>query len=196
MDVMVDRRVDGTLGHCIYRKPIHTDRYLHKICEPTAIEKELSHLTNVFQANGFSKQEIKRAFHPKVERQPPEEEPAKSTAYLPYVEDVTERIERLLSEHHIKTVFKAYPSHQRLSTISERCERPLSAAGVYKILCSCGSAYIGTTKRSVNTRMKEHQRNCRLGHTEKSAVAVHIFSDGTYDIKFKETKTLSRTSRY
>ncbi|XP_054715271.1 uncharacterized protein LOC129224748 [Uloborus diversus] len=151
LDVLVSRRDDGSLGHRVYRKPTHTDRYLHKdsnhhprqkrgvmktlfvranrICEPTAIEHEISHLTNVFQANGFSKQEIKRAFHPKIKKQPLKGDPIKFTAYLPYVEDVTDRIERLLRRHNIKTVYK--PTHRTsdlLRSVKDGRD-PLSAAG-------------------------------------------------------------------
>ncbi|XP_054709417.1 uncharacterized protein LOC129219122 [Uloborus diversus] len=147
LDVLVSRRDDGSLGHRVYRKPTHTDRYLHKdsnhhprqkrgvmktlfvranrICEPTAIEHEISHLT---KANGFSKQEIKRAFHPKIKKQPLKEDPIKSTAYLPYVEDVTDRIERLLRRHNIKTVFK--PTHRTSDLLRsvKDARDPLSAA--------------------------------------------------------------------
>jgi len=45
--------------------------------------------------------------------------------------------------------------------------------------------YIGTTKRSVNTRIAEHKKSCRLGQTEKSAVAEHALSRG-HDIRFEE----------
>lgn len=31
----------------------------------------------------------------------------------------------------------------------------------------------GTTKKTANTRIKEHQRNCRQGNAEKFAVAGH-----------------------
>jgi len=218
LDVLVSRREDGTLGHCVYRKPTHTDRYLHKdsnhhprqkravlktlfvranrICEPAAIKDELAHLTNVFQANGFSEHEIKRAFHIRRDTPAPRQEPTRSTAFLPYVEDVTDRIERLLRRHNVKTVFK--PTHQvsdLLRSVKDARD-PLSTAGVYKIPCSCGSAYIGTTKRSISTRIKEHQRNCRLGHTDKSAVAEHAFEERIHNINFNDTQVLSRTTHY
>jgi len=55
-----------------------------------------------------------------------------------------------------------------------------SASGVYRIPCSCGSVYVGTSKGSVNTRIVEHKRSCRLGQTKKSAVAV-VLSRGHFD---------------
>ncbi|XP_030758072.1 uncharacterized protein LOC115883811 [Sitophilus oryzae] len=73
---------------------------------------------------------------------------------------------------------------------------PLSSAGIYRIPCSCGSVYIGTTKRSVGTRLTEHKRNCRLGQTEKSAVAEHALRDGDHKIQFEDTQVIATTSGY
>ena len=47
---------------------------------------------------------------------------------------------------------------------------------VYRIPCSCGLAYIGKTKRSLETRLKEHQAACRWGEMEKSAIAEHAWT--------------------
>jgi len=46
----------------------------------------------------------------------------------------------------------------------------ISSAGVYKIPCSCRKIYIGETGRTVNIRMKEHQRNVGLKHITQSAL--------------------------
>jgi hypothetical protein len=47
--------------------------------------------------------------------------------------------------------------------------------GVYRIPYECGRVYIGQTGRSVDIRLKEHQRHIRLEHPDKSAVAEHSF---------------------
>ena len=66
---------DGSLGHKMYRKPTHMDRYLHynsfhhpsiknsvcktlinrakTICEVDNIEEELEHLRSVLKMNGY-----------------------------------------------------------------------------------------------------------------------------------------------
>jgi len=38
--------------------------------------------------------------------------------------------------------------------------------------------YIGLTKRNLDTRTKEHFRNLRLDHIEKSAIALHFWNIG------------------
>ena len=47
---------------------------------------------------------------------------------------------------------------------------------VYRIPCSCGQEYIGETRRSLESRLKEHQAATRRGETEKSAVAEHAWT--------------------
>ena len=62
LDVLLIIQEDRTLGHKVYRKPTHTDRYLHynslinqakTICEVDNIEGELEHLRSVLKMNGY-----------------------------------------------------------------------------------------------------------------------------------------------
>ncbi|RVE51733.1 hypothetical protein evm_003536 [Chilo suppressalis] len=55
---------------------------------------------------------------------------------------------------------------------------PLEKPGVYKIDCSCGSSYIGQTKRTIACRMKEHIKAVRNNDTQKSAIAEHLIDSG------------------
>ena len=73
---------------------------------------------------------------------------------------------------------------------------PLTTAGVYQIPCSCGQVYIGTTKRSIHTRIKEHERHCRLKQLEKSAVAEHALKQAEHEILFQNTEVLDDTSNH
>lgn len=45
-----------------------------------------------------------------------------------------------------------------------------------RISCSYGSVYIGTTKRSINTRIKEHKSNSTIGYTDKSVIAENALT--------------------
>ena len=55
---------------------------------------------------------------------------------------------------------------------------------------------MGMTKRSVNTRLSEHKRWCRLGQVEKSAVAEHTLEQEGHQIRFKDTQVIARENNY
>ena len=48
---------------------------------------------------------------------------------------------------------------------------------VYRIPCSWDKAYYGEIKRSLDTRLKEHQDACPRGMVKKAAVAEHAWKD-------------------
>jgi hypothetical protein len=54
--------------------------------------------------------------------------------------------------------------------------------------------YIGQTGRSIETRVKEHQRHIRIAHPEKSAVAEHSINLG-HRIQLHNTSILAKKSR-
>ncbi|ENN80003.1 hypothetical protein D910_11051 [Dendroctonus ponderosae] len=132
LDVLVTRKTNGKLAHRVYRKPTHTDRYLHsgsnhhpsqkrgviktiterarRICDPSELERELKHLERAFGWNGYSKNEFNRAIRPRnsggrSEKTDTHDE-RKGWPCLPYIHGVTDRIGSILEKHRVKTVFK------------------------------------------------------------------------------------------
>jgi predicted GIY-YIG superfamily endonuclease len=71
----------------------------------------------------------------------------------------------------------------------------LKTPGVYSVPCECGQVYIGQTGRSIETRVKKHQRHIRLQHLDKSAVAEQS-NNLDHCIQLQNTTILSTKSRY
>ncbi|KAJ7319962.1 hypothetical protein JRQ81_019473, partial [Phrynocephalus forsythii] len=57
---------------------------------------------------------------------------------------------------------------------------------VYQIPCSCSQVYNKTTKCTIQTRIKEHERHCKLKQPEESAVAEHILKQTGHEIFFQD----------
>ncbi|KAJ4425635.1 hypothetical protein ANN_27831 [Periplaneta americana] len=105
----------------------------------------------------------------------------------------------LLQASHGQDKQDPQPAHQadaQQPTLSQGQTRQIVIYGVYRIPCSCGSVYIGTTQRSFKTRISEHRRNCCLGHVDKSAAAEHAYLEGEHKIRFEDTDTLSDTTHF
>ena len=139
-------------------------------------------------------QTISHFLHPSTSQQTSEITPLIAHAYLPYVHRVTDRISKLLKQQNIKTTFT---TQRKLSDClpSAKDHIPLHPEGVYRIPCSCGLVYIGETKRSVSTRVSEHERCTRLMRTSGSALAEHKLDTG-HQINFSDAKILARGSHF
>ena len=172
LDVLLIQE-DGSLGHRVYRKPTHTDRYLHynsfhhpsiknsvcktlinrakTICEVDNIEGELEHLRSVLKMNGYPKKFIDNAM--KTRQQVREKTEYQSSVSLPYIGSASHKIERILKEAGIQLyhssenkLFRALCTHK--DTVNE-FQKP----GVYRIPCECGLVYIGETGRNLSLRL-------------------------------------------
>lgn len=219
LDVLVKRLPDGRLGHSVYRKPTHTDRYLHanshhhpaqklsvvnslvhraiSISQTDNLQSELDHVQKSLQNNGYRKTDIqstiKRRLNPKSRIK--NDEVTKTVAFLPYISRVTDRIGKVLRKHKVKTVFKSTCKMSQLLPNPKDKLNPLSSKGVYSIPCSCGAVYIGETGRSIKTRLCEHQRYLRTGLLAKSAIAEHQHETG-HQILFDSTSVVAQSSNY
>lgn len=221
LDVLVTRLPNRELGHSVYRKPTHTNRYLNALShhhpsqkqsvinslvhravtlsEPDSLPSELVKVTDALTNNGYNKRDIQRTITrflepDKIRQTKNTTTSSTTTAYLPYIKNVTDRISKILRKHDIRTSFNA---HRKLSEClpSVKDSLPLQTKGIYKIPCTCGKVYIGETRRTIKTRISEHERDTRLKHITQSALAEHKHDTG-HNIKFAETEVISRTSRY
>jgi hypothetical protein len=71
----------------------------------------------------------------------------------------------------------------------------LKTPSTYSIPCECRKVYIGQSGRSIQIRIKEHERHIRLAQTEKSAVAQHSYKHDLI-IKLHDTKLLYTKTGY
>jgi len=125
-------------------------------------------------------------------RTTPRREPVvefKSIAILPCVQGVSESLLCCLEQQGMRTVFKSDTTLQSHLVRPKDTINPAEQDGVvYRIPCECGKVYIRETGRSMQERIKEHDRDIRLARTQTSAVSEHTCETGHYaiwnDVKF------------
>jgi hypothetical protein len=215
LDFDIYRRPDGSLDHKVYRKPPYTSLYLNAkshhhpsnkqavlstlihraraLCDEDSLQAELVFLKDFFTENDYNDRQIHRALNRRPLLPQPDNEPH-SVAFLPFFGTVFNRISRVLGRHSIKSV--GLP-HMKLSSLLRPVKDNLGlrTPRVYRIPCECGRVYIGQTSRSVDIRIKEHQRHIRPEHPDKLGVAEHSIDQG-HRIQFLNSSILATKTRY
>ncbi|XP_071093657.1 uncharacterized protein [Haliotis cracherodii] len=183
---------DNKLHTSVYRKPTHTDQYLHhssnhppqfkrgiianlarravNICSTSQqLQTERNHLRHVFTnfnnyPTSLVEQTINSILSPR--ERPPRQQTAPFAISLPYIGTVSHQIQRLLKHHaNIDTVFQRGRTIQNILSANGRpssSKKEDPAGVVYHIQCDCGDSYVGETSRPLPIRMKEH----RTDHTQ------------------------------
>ncbi|CAG5028243.1 unnamed protein product [Parnassius apollo] len=209
LDVLVIRNPDNTIGHTVYRIKTHTNRYLNGeshhhpsqlatvgkslfqrargICDRKHLAAELQHVKQVLQDNKLRTPRLRHSDRVKpatVERVP---------AVLPYVRGVTDKVGYILKRASIKTYYKP---PKKISQFLPSVKCNILQVRVYKLDCECGLSYIGQTKRSIKTRVKEHIPDVKHRRFGKSAVCEHVQDRPHHYIRFDKPQILAKEHRF
>ena len=101
------------------------------------------------------------------------EDPPK-TMCLPYVQGLSEKLERVCTSLGVKAVFKPVRTlRQILMQVKTRIPEERKRGVVYKVPCKeCHQTYIGETKRTLKVRLSEHKQAVKRGDPKKG-ITVH-----------------------
>ena len=115
---------------------------------------------------------------------------------IPYIPKVSEKIRRIARKYKIKTAFKTQNTlRQHLTKVKPANEEQDSRNCVYSVKCECSRQYIGETGRPLQTRIKEHMRNTKIGDTVNSKLAKHVH-ENNHKVSWKETAILHKEPHY
>lgn len=195
------RTIPNTSNHSHQHKMAAFHHMIHRLqtlpLSSTGKNKELDYIFETAQLNGYSKQTIQNIIDKKAKQQykrtlttlTQTQTPLKRIA-VNYNND-TKKLRPALRKFGFELVFTS--RNNQLQTLLGSTKDPidnLGKSGIYKITCDhCDKIYIGQTKRTLNTRFKEHiaevtkankDTDKGLTHHFKSKVAEHIFNENHF----------------
>ena len=220
LDIMTYENEDKSIGHYIYRKPTHTNKYLnynsyhpqcHKlgvidtlfnrafqICDKKHLEQEINYIIQILKDNEYPLPMIlkrmkivkNKNLHP---LQPRPKDPDKRII-LPWCGDVTNKLARFIRR---KSDFEiGYTPGHKISTLvcNAKEKPPAIECGIYKFICqNCPDSYVGETGRNFIVRFNEHIKDV-LKKNIISPVALHMM-ENSHEINHTSIKLITKEQR-
>ena len=217
LDTLLDRN-NNNLSVSVYRKPTHSNRFVHfSSCQPPgqkfgiintlcrrayqisssamARNNEYQTLSTAFQQCAYPKNSIAKYMNPiGVSKQP--DDPTKSKCVIPFIPGLSSHLGGFLKRWNISIGFsKQQTLGHLLYKRSPETEYYDQQNVVYKVKCSgCDKCYIGQSRQIVKCRLKEHKDAVRL-HKRENAIAVHTLDSGHWVDPF-DAAIIAKENRY
>jgi Reverse transcriptase (RNA-dependent DNA polymerase)/GIY-YIG catalytic domain len=204
LDTTIYNKQDGYLGHCIYRKPTHTNHYLnynsshppaHKIgvvdtlltrafrlSDSDHLQDEINYTIKILIDNDYPEPMLRHRLRKvkfKMDISPnPVPKTLEKRIILPWAGNVTTKIARYL-RRKLALEIGYFPGPKLCRILCNAKEKPKNIqCGVYSIQCQdCPAKYIGETERDYKTRIKEHENAIRNQTVTISPVAKHMIEN-------------------
>ena len=166
----------------------------HRLCSHKHLLEEITFLIDVFAENGHDRIKLeniartytipeKRKEHTVLTTETKTDDTAtKPLIKIPWIPRLGPKLRNIFKKHNIRIIFTSPPNLESLLCNNKSKLPKNSQAGVYKLNCSCGSSYIGETKKKVRTRLEEHQRDIRNEKWTSTGCSEHAsHCTGTFD---------------
>ena len=126
---------------------------------PETLRKERNHLKDVFDMNGYPKENIRKWTSLSAENVSNENSSMKFVS-IPYIRNVSETAARLFREGNVFVGHKPSNTLRNiLCKVKDSRPKEDSKGCVYSVQCNvCPASYVGESKRKLSTRIAEHRR--------------------------------------
>ena len=213
-----DRYLDFNSHHEYKEKVSAANTLLHRALNLPSSESgkalETNRISSTLRSNGYPKKTISEIINKKLATNAapnhiptPEDlvrmffrwaDPENNNNFvvLPYIKGTTEPVLRILKQHDISVSTKPLSTLQSHFQVPKFRPNPEQQCNVvYRIPCAdCPWSYIGETKRSFETRKKEHIRNVK-NFNSGSNVAKHAWTHN-HAIDFKNAKVIDKANNH
>ena len=151
------------------------------------MQQEMDHLNQVFQANGFPENLVKKTLttHPPPlpETSEPQQQLDEAPKILctPYIKGLSEKIAKVCVPLGVKPVFRPKKTLKReLMQVKNRTPEQKQTGVVYEIPCKdCPEVYVGETKRTLKVRLSEHRQAVKRAWETPRTVLQFMFKRPT-----------------
>ena len=214
LDVLVVRKIDGTLDTEVFHKLTHTGQYLnyfssqpvsHKAAVVKTLMhraknipsthqgkiKEISRVKNTLIKNHYPKYFINKHSRTQTANLHPDDHNRKIT--LPYIKNFSEKIRRIFKPYEIDINFKPESTLKtHLVKLKDIVPKNKQNNLIYETPCSnCEIKYIGETMQRLENRLKQHKYAVEKGNVQHSALTEHCLNN-MHAIDWENTKIIKK----
>lgn len=177
-----------------------TDRAI-KLTTPENRKDQLTKVKKTLKENNFPAEQINKIIRERVhvlyngrnenKKASNEEKTQKKLVVIPYVRNVSEKINKVLKGYDIQTVNKNNNTIRNIYPhIKSKTQKEDKTHTVYSIPCGgCEGTYVGQSKQYLKNRLRAHAYGIKGRNGENTALKKHVAETG-HSFKFKETRVI------